>query len=170
MDGLSLRVLHGQKEGICANSNAERSGVGKVKCRPALGSTAKKTLAVPRRSYSLSRLASRPGAAGEAGRRFGMQGDRTSRPGTPPVARDHMVFHTFSGLDEPYFSMSSMSQNISDWNCFIRIFLGGQRPSRLRLFPSAAKTCPKCSGRASLKLGGDLRQSRVMLAAPLACY
>src|SRR5229473_835518 len=52
----------------CANSNAERSGVGKVKCRPALGSTAQKTFAVPQRSYSLSRLASRPGAAGEAGR------------------------------------------------------------------------------------------------------
>jgi hypothetical protein len=24
----------------------------------------------------------------------------------------------------------SMRQNISDWNCFIRIFLGGQRPSQ----------------------------------------
>src|SRR6266478_6159933 len=52
----------------CANSNAERSGVGNVKCRPALGSTAQKTLAVPQRSYSLSRRASRPGTAGEAGR------------------------------------------------------------------------------------------------------
>src|SRR5512135_2844253 len=41
-----------------ANSKAERSGVGKVKCRPAFGSTAQKTLAVPRRSYSLSRRAS----------------------------------------------------------------------------------------------------------------
>src|SRR5215813_1898144 len=51
-----------------ANSKPERSGVGKVKCRPALGSTAQKTLAVPRRSYSLSRRASRPGAAGDAGR------------------------------------------------------------------------------------------------------
>src|SRR6266700_1390995 len=52
----------------CANSNADRSGVGKVKCRPAFGSTAQKTLAVPQRSYSLSHLASRPGLAGEAGR------------------------------------------------------------------------------------------------------
>src|SRR5450755_2194605 len=52
----------------CSNSRAERSGVANVKCRPALGSTAQKTLAVPQRSYSLSRLASRPGATGEAGR------------------------------------------------------------------------------------------------------
>src|SRR5690242_5268521 len=44
-----------------ANSKPERSGVGKVKWRPAFGSTAQKTLAVPRRSYSLSRRASRPG-------------------------------------------------------------------------------------------------------------
>src|SRR5215510_11334018 len=51
-----------------ANWKPERSGVGKVKCRPAFGSTAQKTLAVPRRSYSLSRRASRPGAAGDAGR------------------------------------------------------------------------------------------------------
>src|SRR5215475_931405 len=51
-----------------ANWKPERSGVGKVKCRPAFGSTAQKTLAVPRRSYSLSRRASRPGSAGEAGR------------------------------------------------------------------------------------------------------
>src|SRR5437763_14266300 len=52
-----------------ANSKPERSGVAKVKWRPAFGSTAQKTLAVPRRSYSLSRRASRPGIAGEAGRR-----------------------------------------------------------------------------------------------------
>jgi hypothetical protein len=51
-----------------ANSKPERSGVGKVKWRPAFGSTAQKTLAVPHRSYSLSRLASRPGTAGDAGR------------------------------------------------------------------------------------------------------
>src|SRR5215472_4242814 len=59
-----------------ANSNPERSGVAKVKWRPALGSTAQKTLAVPQRSYSLSRRASRPGAAGEVGRTIGVQGDR----------------------------------------------------------------------------------------------
>src|SRR6516225_5492160 len=53
---------------IRANSKPERSGVGNVKCLPAFGSTAQKTLAVPQRSYSLSRLASRPGTAGEAGR------------------------------------------------------------------------------------------------------
>src|SRR3954451_16390669 len=47
-----------------ANSNPERSGVGNVKCRPAFGSTTQKTFAVPRRSYSLSRRASRPGLAG----------------------------------------------------------------------------------------------------------
>src|SRR6266849_2808704 len=51
-----------------ANSKPERSGVAKVKWRPALGSSAQKTLAVPQRSYSLSRRASRPGTAGEAGR------------------------------------------------------------------------------------------------------
>ena len=34
-----------------ANSKAERSGVAKVKWPSALGSTAQKTLAVPRRSY-----------------------------------------------------------------------------------------------------------------------
>src|SRR5215471_13736650 len=51
-----------------ANSKADRLGVGKVKCRPAFGSTAQKTFAVPSRSYSLSRRASRPGCAGEAGR------------------------------------------------------------------------------------------------------
>jgi len=39
----------------------------KVKCRPALGSTAQKTLAVPHRWYSLSRLAILPGAAGIGG-------------------------------------------------------------------------------------------------------
>src|ERR1700730_14810870 len=53
---------------VRANSKPERSGVAKVKCRPAFGSTAQKTLAVPQRSYSLSRRASRPGLAGEAGR------------------------------------------------------------------------------------------------------
>src|SRR4051794_17502117 len=47
-----------------ANSKPERSGVGKVKWRPAFGSTTQKTFAVPRRSYSLSRRASRPGLAG----------------------------------------------------------------------------------------------------------
>src|SRR6202023_3590597 len=50
------------------NSGAERFGVGKVKCRPAFGSTAQKTLAVPRRSYSLSRLAILPGAMRIGGR------------------------------------------------------------------------------------------------------
>src|ERR1700740_835697 len=48
-----------------ANSKADLSGVGKVKCRPAFGSTAQKTLAVPHRSYSLSRRASLPGSAAE---------------------------------------------------------------------------------------------------------
>src|SRR5829696_7783837 len=52
----------------CANWYPERSVVGKVKWRPALGSTAQNTLAVPQRSYSLSRLASLPGLAGDAGR------------------------------------------------------------------------------------------------------
>jgi len=51
-----------------ANARAERSGVAKVKWRPAFGSTAQITLAVPRRSYSLSRRASRPGLAEEVGR------------------------------------------------------------------------------------------------------
>src|SRR5215470_5685795 len=51
-----------------ANSKADRLGVGKGKCRPVFGSTAQKTLAVPHRSYSLSRRASRPGCAGETGR------------------------------------------------------------------------------------------------------
>jgi hypothetical protein len=51
-----------------ANSKADRSGVGEVKWRPALGSTAQKTLAVPHRSYSLFRRASLPGTAGVGGR------------------------------------------------------------------------------------------------------
>ena len=38
------------------------------KWRPALGSTAQKTFAVPRRSYSLSRRDSRPGSAGVGAR------------------------------------------------------------------------------------------------------
>ena len=54
---------------IWANSKLERSGVAKVKCRPAFASMAQKTLAVPQRSYSLSRRASRPGAAGDGGRK-----------------------------------------------------------------------------------------------------
>ncbi len=45
-----------------ASSGAERFAAGKVKCLPALGSTAQKTFAVPQRSYSLSRLATRPDA------------------------------------------------------------------------------------------------------------
>src|SRR5215467_7552271 len=51
-----------------ANSKPERSGVAKVKYRPAFGSTAQKTFAVPCRSYSLSRRVSRPGSAGDEGR------------------------------------------------------------------------------------------------------
>ena len=47
---------------------AERFGVAQVKCRPACGSTTAKTLAVPQRCYSLSRLAVWPGAAGRGGR------------------------------------------------------------------------------------------------------
>lgn len=47
-----------------ANSGPDRSGVGKVKCRPDFGSTAQKTFAVPHRLYSLSRLAIPPGLAG----------------------------------------------------------------------------------------------------------
>src|ERR1022692_165472 len=55
-------------QATCANSKADLSGVGNVKCRPAFGSTAQKTLAVPHRSYSLSCRASRPGLAREEGR------------------------------------------------------------------------------------------------------
>ena len=54
-----------KRKRTCANWNPERSGVAKVKWRPALGSTAQKTLAVPQRLYSLSRRASRPGAAAD---------------------------------------------------------------------------------------------------------
>ena len=54
--------------GHLANSDPDRSGVARVKCRPAFGSTAQKTLAVPHRLYSLSRRAISPGLAGEAGR------------------------------------------------------------------------------------------------------
>src|SRR5215831_2510220 len=57
-----------------ANSEPERSGVVKVKCRPAFGSTAQKTLAVPRRSYSLSRRPS--GCCRRRGSHIGVQGDR----------------------------------------------------------------------------------------------
>src|SRR3974390_245966 len=49
-----------------ANSKPERSGVAKVKCRPAFGSTAQKTLAAPHRVYSLSGRASRPGPTSAA--------------------------------------------------------------------------------------------------------
>src|SRR6266853_748147 len=68
MDGLGFRILNGHLEGYLRELKRRTSGVGNVKWRPALGSTAQKTLAVPQRSYSLSRLASRPGTAGEAGR------------------------------------------------------------------------------------------------------
>src|SRR5215471_14785327 len=44
-----------------ANWRPERSAVGKVKWRPALGSTAQNTWAVPERRYWLSPLASLPG-------------------------------------------------------------------------------------------------------------
>src|SRR5260370_11043382 len=59
-----------------ANSGAERSGVGKVKWLPALGSTATKTLAVPQRLYSLSRLPTWPGRAGRGTPQIRMERDR----------------------------------------------------------------------------------------------
>ncbi len=68
MDCLRLRVWHRQTDRHPRELEPERSGVAKVKWRPALGSTAQKTLAIPQRSYSLSCRASRPGIAGEAGR------------------------------------------------------------------------------------------------------
>src|SRR5262249_33929271 len=68
MNSLRFRYASARLTATRANSKPERSGVGKVKCRPALASTAQTTLAVPRRSYSLSRRASRPGVAGDAGR------------------------------------------------------------------------------------------------------
>src|SRR5712691_8267504 len=59
-----------------ASSGAERSGVGKVKCLPALGSTAQKTFAVPQRLYSSSRLATWPGRAGRGLPQIRMERDR----------------------------------------------------------------------------------------------
>src|ERR1019366_4648355 len=57
------------------NWGEARFGVGLVKCRPALGWTPQKTLAVPRRSYSQSRRAIRPGRIGRGG---GKTGGRTT--------------------------------------------------------------------------------------------
>jgi len=68
VDGPRFGMTQSEFEGHFANSKPERSGVAKVKWRPAFGSTAQKTLAVPLRLYSLSRRASRPGLAGEEGR------------------------------------------------------------------------------------------------------
>lgn len=59
----------------CANSNPERSGVGKVKWRPAWGSTAQNPLAAPRLVFVIpSGFASRCG--GRARTNIGMQRDR----------------------------------------------------------------------------------------------
>jgi hypothetical protein len=68
VDRLRLRVAPDDEVDDLGKFCPERSGVGKVKCRPAFGSTAQKTLAVPQRLYSLSRLAISPGAAGTGGR------------------------------------------------------------------------------------------------------
>ncbi len=68
VDGLGLGELQGQGHGDLGELEAGSIRRGEGERRPAFGSTAQKTLAVPRRSYSLSRLASRPGTAGEVGR------------------------------------------------------------------------------------------------------
>ena len=60
-DVITVRIIR-------ANAAEDRLGVTQVKCRPAFGSTTPKTLAVPPRRYSLSRLATCPGLAGRGGR------------------------------------------------------------------------------------------------------
>ena len=62
------RVLHCYFAGEPRELKGGSIRGGEVKWLPALGSTAQKTLAVPRRSYSLSRRASLPGTAGDGGR------------------------------------------------------------------------------------------------------
>src|SRR5271170_997085 len=68
MDGVGLRIAGYDLHQVIGNWGEERFGVGLVKCRPALGWTPQKTLAVPRRSYSESRRAIRPGRMGRGGR------------------------------------------------------------------------------------------------------
>ena len=68
MDCVGVGVLQRQVEGCLSELDGRAVRCGKREGRPAFGSTAQKTLAVPHRLYSLSRLASRPGSAAEGGR------------------------------------------------------------------------------------------------------
>ncbi|MDP9051400.1 MAG: hypothetical protein M3O31_11885, partial [Acidobacteriota bacterium] len=69
MDGVGLWIpgsdLH---QAIGELLRQQRFGVGLVKCRPALGRTPQKTLAAPRRSYTESSQAIRPGGIGRGSR------------------------------------------------------------------------------------------------------
>jgi len=64
VNGLRGGIASDDRLDSFGDSGPERSGVAKRKCLPALGSTAEKTLAVPHLLYSLSRLATLPGATG----------------------------------------------------------------------------------------------------------
>jgi hypothetical protein len=68
VDRCRFRILIGQTTDPLRELRPRTVWGGNVKCRPALGSTAQKTFAVPQRWYSLSYRASRPGTAGEARR------------------------------------------------------------------------------------------------------
>src|SRR5438876_282146 len=59
-----------------ANSKADRSQVGKVKWRPALGSTAQKTLAVPQQDAN--------GLSTDARHQFPLDGFLSHEPNAPP--------------------------------------------------------------------------------------
>src|SRR4051812_13956360 len=83
-----------------ANRGEERLIVTLVKCRPALGSTPQNTFAVPRRSYSLSRRATRPG--------FMATGGRTSRCKTTGFSSSH----TTGSFSESGFSYTASTSSM----------------------------------------------------------
>src|ERR1019366_7296461 len=75
------------------NWGEARFGVGLVKCRPALGWTPQKTFAVPRRSYSQSRRAIRPGRIGRGGGASACRTTGLSFTATPgPLSRQGLPF------------------------------------------------------------------------------
>src|SRR5215813_7985013 len=111
---LASRYCIANSQATRANPKADRSGVAKVKWRPAFGSTAQKTLAVPRRSYSLSRRASRPGLAGEAGRRSACKVTGFSSKQTTGSAGSYCFSYvsSTSSILEMYSSLSSATHHI----------------------------------------------------------
>src|SRR4051794_22524797 len=92
MNGLRCRLLKRQmRDGLCElRRRTIRCGKGVRAAR--FGSTAQKTLAVPPRSYSLSRLASRPGqpekSIKEAAELVRAEADRKTRGTCLPYPRN----------------------------------------------------------------------------------